>query len=356
MYKTFKYRIKDSNQNLHNTIMEMGFAVNRIWNNANESQIRALRTEGAKWPSAFDLSNDTSGWCKPLSLHSTTVQETNQQYTKSRVQFKKSHLKFRSNKKSLTWIPFKSSALRIDRETGGVKFNKLEFNLFYSRPFEGQIKTGSITADARGRLYLNLVCKLEDFVGPVQFKEVGIDLGLKSTAVLSDGTTYGAQRYFRQYQRKLATAQRAGHKKQTRNIHAKIANKRKDFNHKLSNEITNKYSHIYIGDVKSSDIIKLPNMAKSVYDVSWFQLKSPLFYKALAKGKICREVSERWSTQACSDCGSISEASPKGQAGLNIREWICPNCGTSHNRDINAARNVLRSGHRSLLNNSLVTN
>ena len=88
MFKTFKYRIKDSNFSLRNSLKEMGCAVNRIWNNANETQQLAISSEH-KWPSSFDLNNDTAGWGKHLNIHSDTVQETNQQYIKSRTQFKK---------------------------------------------------------------------------------------------------------------------------------------------------------------------------------------------------------------------------------------------------------------------------
>jgi IS605 OrfB family transposase len=374
MFKAFRYRIKDSNESLRERFKEMGYAVNRIWNNANQTQIEALHTEGISWPSHFDLNKATTGWGGYLKLHSTTVQSVNSEYCIRRKQFKKAALNWRSNSKSLTWIPFKSSALRIDRETGKTKFNKLEFNLWYSRPWEGEIKTGSINADSKGRFYLNLICKLPDFPGIRPINMVGIDLGLKSVATLSDGTSYEAPRIFRKSQEELAKAQRKGKKKLVqgkihliknkhqkrvvRNIHAKIANRRKDFNHKLSNEITNKYSHIFVGNVKSSDIIKTQakGMAKSVYDVSWFQLKSFLVYKALAKGGVCQEVSEKYSTQTCSSCGCISAASPKGKAGLNIREWICSDCGTHHDRDTNAARNILQSGTRLLQAGSLDTN
>ena len=360
MFKTFKYRIKDSNLKLRESLLDMGFAVNRIWNNANELQKKAL-VDNTLWPSGFDLNNKTSGWCKPLKLHSIIVQAVNEEYALRRKQFKKPFLNWRSNKKSLTWIPFKKSALKIDRETGRVKFNKLEFGLFYSRLFEGEIKSGSITRDSRGRFYLNVVCKLNDVISELDLNNsVGIDLGLKSVVSTSDGEIVKAPRYFRQQQNRLSRAQRARKKKQVRNIHAKIKNQRQDFNHKLSTGLVNFYDFIFVGDVSSKEIIKanaeVKGMAKSVNDVSWFQLKSFLSYKALAKGKIYQEVSEKWSTQTCSECETISTASPKGRAGLNVREWICPNCGTSHNRDINAARNILRSGHRSLLNNSLVTN
>ena len=356
MFKTFKYRIKDSNSSLRNSLKEMGCAVNRIWNNANETQQLAISSEH-KWPSSFDLNNDTAGWGKHLNIHSDTVQETNQQYIKSRTQFKKPYLRWRSNSKSLTWVPFKARAIHVDFTLGSARYLGINFDLFYHRPLEGTVKTGSITADSRGRFYLNLVCELPDFVGPTGNHKVGIDLGLKSVVSLSDGISVESPKYFRMMQNKLAKAQRAGKKKQTRNLHAKIKNQRLDFDHKLSNTLVNSYDVLYVGDVKSSDIIKTKSkgMAKSVNDVGWFQLKSFLLYKALARGKVCQEVSEKFSTQTCSECGTISTASPKGVAGLNIRDWTCAECGVSHDRDTNAAKNILRSGTRSLPSKNLDT-
>ena len=364
MYKTFQYRIKDSNNKLRENLLDEGHAVNRIWNNANELQKKAL-VEESNWPSSFDLDKETSGWCKPLALHSTTVQSVNNEYTTRRKQFKKPCLNWRSNRKSLTWIPFKKSALRFNRESGQVKFNKLEFDLFYSRPLIGEIKSGSITCDSRRRFYLNVVCKIEEGqeVGELELdgsSSIGIDLGLKSLVTTSEEEIVKTPRYFRQQQNRLAKAQRAKKKKQVRNIHAKIKNQRKDFSHKLSTSLVNSYDFIFVGDVSSKDIIKASTqtkgMAKSVNDASWFQLKTFLSYKALAKGKVYQEVSEKYSTQTCSECSTISPASPKGRAGLNIREWVCPICLTRHDRDVNAARNILRSGHRSLLEKPLVTN
>ena len=232
----------------------------------------------------------------------------------------------------------------------------LKFNVWKSRPIEGEIKTGSITCDNRGRWYLNLNCELPDIFGPCRQDEVGIDLGLKDVATISTGKSTKAIQYTRKYEKKLAIAQRANKKKQVKNIHKKIANSRKDFNHKLSADIAAKFGLIIVGDVKSTDIIAKPNMAKSVYDAGWFQLKTCLKYKASARGSTYREISEKYSTQICSDCGCISSSSPKGVKGLKVREWVCVHCNAKHSRDINAAKNILRFGHETLKKQGLETN
>ena len=354
-YKTFQYRIKDSS--IAEKLSEKACAVNRIFNYCNELQKEALEGEGKKWLSHFDLCKLTSGLSKLLGISSTSIQEVCKEYATRRAQFKKPYLKFRSNKKSLPWIPFNARGFSFNRETGRTKYAGLEFGLWYSRPSEGIIKTGSICADSRGRYYLNVVCELPEVEAPALDinNSVGIDLGLKDLATLSNGRKIAAQKYYRKQERRIAEAQRNGKKRTVRKLHAKVKNQRKDFNHKLSHSLVEEFDVIIVGDVSSTDIVNSPktNMAKSVYDVSWYQLKSFISYKALAKKKTYLEVSERYSTQICSACGCISDSSPKGVNGLSIRMWTCAECHETHDRDINAAKNILRFGHESLLNRNL---
>ena len=89
-------------------------------------------------------------------------------------------------------------------------------------------------------------------------------------------------------------------------------------------------------------------MAKSVLDAGWTSFRTMLSYKSIATGVLFEEVNEAYSTQTCSCCGTISHNSPKGRAGLGIREWTCLECGTCHDRDVNAAKNILAAGHRRL--------
>ena len=110
---------------------------------------------------------------------------------------------------------------------------------------------------------------------------------------------------------------------------------------------------IVVGNVSSSALAKT-TMAKSVLDAGWFMLKTQLKYKAIARSVVFEEVDEAYTTQAWSCCGSLSASSPKGRAGLGIREWMCAECGTLHDRDVNAARNILAAGHSRLAGGILV--
>jgi transposase len=104
---------------------------------------------------------------------------------------------------------------------------------------------------------------------------------------------------------------------------------------------------IVVGNVNSSKLAKT-NMAKSVLDAGWSMLKTQLDYKSKAMQAVLIDVNESYTTQTCSCCGSISANSPKGRAGLRIREWSCPECGALHDRDVNAAKNILALGHERL--------
>lgn len=192
------------------------------------------------------------------------------------------------------------------------------------------------TEDALGRWY---VCFHVD-VGRQQCAgtgEIGIDLGLKSFAALSDSRKIEAPKFYRQYETRLAIAQRAHNGQRARRLHAKIKNCRHDFLHKLSTELAGQNALIAVGNVNAKQLAKT-RMAKSVFDAGWSAFRAMLKYKSA--GYV--EVDERFTTQACSSCGSLSSTTrPKGVAGLGIRAWQCSECGASHDRDVNSARNIL---------------
>ena len=142
-------------------------------------------------------------------------------------------------------------------------------------------------------------------------------------------------------------AQRAHKKQRVKAIHAKIANQRKDLLHKFSAQLVKNNAAIFVGDVSSAKLVNT-KMAKSTLDAGWSMLRAMLEYKSHQAGIVFEVVNESYTTQTCSCCGAIPASSPKGRAGLRIREWICSACGTAHDRDINAAKNILAAGHRRL--------
>ena len=220
-------------------------------------------------------------------------------------------------------------------------FQKQTYKFWKSREIEGEVRTATFSQDSKGSWFINITCKVEDKQLDKYNSVVGIDLGLKTLATLSDGTKVENPKTLSKWSEKLAKAQRAKKKKQVTNIYNKIKNIRKDFLHKETTKLINKYDKIYIGDVSSLKLSKT-KMAKSVLDASWGTFKSMLTYKAITLGKDVEVISEKHSSITCSECHE--KTGPSGLSGLSIREWICSSCGVIHDRDVNAARNILTFG------------
>jgi putative transposase len=149
---------------------------------------------------------------------------------------------------------------------------------------------------------------------------------------------YSRENLTRTHEDVLAMAQRANKKKRIKTIHAKIANCRKDWTHKTTTAIVNRATLIAVGNVSSTKLAKT-SMAKSVYDAGWGQLRTCLEYKAKRLGVDYREVDESYSSVTCSGCGA--RTGPSGLSALGVRVWCCTACGAVHNRDRNAAHNIL---------------
>lgn len=177
---------------------------------------------------------------------------------------------------------------------------------------------------------------------------VGIDLGLKDGMTLSMGAKVENSRVFAKYEIDLATAQRANKARRVAAIHAKIANTRKDFLHKETTKIADAFGLICVGNV-SGRWLQATN-GKSAADASTGMSRNMLWYKAMARAATFVDVSEYLTTQTCPDC--LAVGGPKGIAGLEIREWACGCCGAVHDRDVAAARNILRLGRQALAEGS----
>ena len=160
-----------------------------------------------------------------------------------------------------------------------------------------------------------------------------------------------AERFYRDLEPALALAQRARNRTRARTIHAKIANRRKDFLHNPSTRLANGYGAVFVGNVNASALAKT-RQAKSVLDAGWSAFRTMLSYKCAHAGVWFEEVDEAFSTQTCSVCDS--RTGPKGREGLGIRGWQCGVCGAIHDRDANAAQNILAAGHRRLAEGILI--
>lgn len=340
MILVYRYRVRS----LNGLLNKQARAVSFVWNFCGDRQKDALRF-GRPWHTGFDLINLASGSSKELGLHSGTVDAVCLQYAKSRKQFNRPYLRYRG-RKNLGWVPVKG---RNIRETpNGFHFHGREFKVFKSRPLPAGAKikdNTNFSQDARGNWFLNVCVEVPDTAAREPVRGVGIDLGLKSFAALSTGEAIENPRHFRRLEEQLAVAQRAKKKRQATNIHARIANARRDFLHKLSHRLVHEFDFIAVGDVSASKLAKT-TMAKSVNDAGWSAFRAMLAYKAIRHGAWYQEVNEAYSTQTCNECGVV--AGPRGRTGLKERAWICSACGASHDRDRNAALNILArgSGHR----------
>ena len=142
-------------------------------------------------------------------------------------------------------------------------------------------------------------------------------------------------------------AQRRRKKRKARRIQLKTKNQRLDWNHKATHRLANNYRTIFVGDARSSDILtNINNINKSVYDASWYCLKTFLSYKVLRRRGVFRETSELDSTVTCNRC--LAKTGPSGVKSLRIRGWTCSGCQAVHDRDVNAALNILRLGRETL--------
>ena len=355
--KTLKLRIRDKHTAKLN---RLSGSVNFVWNYVNDLSYKHLQKTG-KFFSAYDLNEYTKGSGELLGLHSQTIQAINETHAKSRRQFKKAKLNWRTNnpsskRKSLGWLPFKQSAikhiathqigkkgLKSTLQLSLAKGQKLVIDLWDSYNLSlYQINTCELVQDSRNRWYACITVK--DYPKTqCGTGSVGIDLGLKDSATTSSGDKLTIKQTLK-YAKALATAQRAKNKQRVKAIHAKIKNTRQDLIHKFTTGLVKNNALIVVGDVKTTQFNnKKGKLAKSVYDAGWFELKRQLTYKCENAGCRFEIVSERYTTQTCSCCGDMS-SSLSGRAGLRIREWTCAKCGTWHDRDINASRNILAVG------------
>lgn len=241
------------------------------------------------------------------------------------------------------------------------------------------IKIGTVTVkmDATGAYYVSLqLASNTSFVGtiPKTKKSVGIDVNLRNYLTDSNRNVVDNPKYYKNAKEKLAKEQRIcsrrlkGVKKNTdpRNknryinaknyqkqrvkvaeIHKKISNQRKDFLHKLSTEYVKSHDIIVVENIKPSNMKKNHRLAQAISDASWSTFLSMLEYKAQRYGKVFIKVPPQYTTQTCNVCGHVNKG--KDRLTLAIEEWVCPQCGTFHIRDVNAAIVILQRGLEILL-------
>jgi putative transposase len=316
---------------------------NQVWNWANEVSAKAARpfSGKSKWLSGFDLCDLSAGGTEFMDrIGADTIQRVCTEYANQRKRAKRTRLRWRVSrdpKRSLGWVPFKAASLK--RKGGSLRFCGKSFRVF-DREYlaDHALRDGCFAQDALGDWYLCVPVRIRVEPSVAPRESVGIDLGLKNIATTSDGEKLEAGRWTRGYAQKLAMAQRRGHLGQAKRIHRKISRCRADALHKFSRSIVERYQTIVVGDLSSLKLART-RMAKSVLDAGWGMLKTQLQYKGQQAGRSVQVVSEKYSTRACGNCGAFT--GPKGVGQLVVRLWMCAACGDTHDRDVNAARNIL---------------
>lgn len=331
--------------------------VNQVFNIINATTAKQWQ-DNEKWMSAFDVNY----WMKGASRHykhigQSCIQAVAQQHASNRntktpnskkaiaagapAKCKKSELRYRSanSKKTLPWIPFKTPDIKYIG-AGRVQLpNDLIIAVFDSYGLhQYELGAGCIYADARGDWYISISTKVKK--QPNQSGQpIGIDGGLKTAAVCSDGDQLNGHHY-RDVQDQIATADSRGKKKQSKRLHRKVRLRRNDEYHKWTSALVKRASAIYFGNVSVKFLTSVSG--KSTHDVSLATIKSMLKYKSQLADIEYKEVNEAYSTKTCHACGSRS--GPTGKAQLCVRDWTCDACGMHHDRDVNAAINILISG------------
>ena len=234
-----------------------------------------------------------------------------------------------------------------------------------SRPLQGRFISVTVSLDAAGRYFATFLCTdVPSKDAPATDREVGIDLGVEALATLSDGTKIENPRHLKKYERKLAREQRRlsrrkgarrGEKpsgrylkqrKRVARIHAKIADARTDALHKVTTMLADENQVLCMEDLNAKGMVRNRRLAKAVSDASFGEFARLLEYKCAERGRTLVRVDRFYpSSKTCSVCGHRLDALP-----LSVRSWDCPSCGVHHDRDVNAARNILAEGKRILSN------
>lgn len=226
-----------------------------------------------------------------------------------------------------------------------------------SQPIRGTIKTITISKVPSGKYYISMNVAIWHQSLPKTDKIIGIDLGIKDLVITSDGVKFENPRTLQKHQDKLAKLQRQLTLKQTGSNnykklkvkiareHEKVANIRKDYLHKLSHKLVSENQVIISESLNVSGMMKNHRLASSIADVSWYEFTRQLDYKSYWNYRIYHQIDTFYpSSQLCSVCGYKNEQ----VKDLAIRDWICPNCGTHHDRDINSAENIKQKGIQDL--------
>lgn len=247
--------------------------------------------------------------------------------------------------------------IHIDFKTNRIALPKIkqQIKAVLHRQFNGEIKSVTVSRDCSGKYYVAF-CVLEKHeIIPRGDDKLGIDVGIKDYAVMSDETRIENPKWQKEYEKKLVKLHRQLSRKQKGSsryerqrkrlakLYDHIAEKRKNFQHKETNKIVKRSKAVFTEHLTIGSMVKNKYLSKSISDAAWYEFTRQIEYKCAWNGRVFRRIGKDFpSSQLCSKCGFKNEK----VKDLAIRNWVCPECGAEHDRDINAAKNILYEGAR----------
>ena len=368
-HKSYKFRLYPNKKQI--VLFEKTFGCSRfIWNQMLADKIAYYKDTGKTLNNTPAQYKKDYPWLKEVdSFALCNVQLNLQKAYKSFFQSNFGFPKFKSKKKAYKQsYKTNNNHGNIELCDGKIKLPKIGWvKVKAHRKIKGNIKGATISKTATGKYFISILCETDIHPYPKTNSSIGIDLGLEHFAILSTGEKIENPRFLISASKKLAKEQKilsrrgllakqkgkslkdcSNYQKQrlkVARLHEKISNQRRDFLSKLSTTLIKNHDRICMEDLASKNLMKNHRLARAIGDVSWSEFVRMLEYKADWYEKQVSKIS-RWfpSSQLCSNCKMNS-----GKKLLHVREWICENCGTHHDRDLNASLNILNEGLKILV-------
>ncbi len=361
--KAFKFFIKPNEE--QEILFNKTFGCSRfVWNKLTENfnswtpnnKPKNITEKTLKDQEEFEFLKEVSA--ATLQQKRIDFENTKKQYFNKKRKVKLGRMKFKSRKGRQSFrLP--NQKFKFDQETSSIKLEKIGIiSTVLDRiiPEDAIFKSVTISRDPSGKHYASILVSLEIPTKPLTGRMIGIDLGLKDLFILSDGQVVNNPRWFRENQSKLKRAQQYFSRKKISSkrwnkqrikvakIHEDIRNQRNNYIQEISFALVTQFDVICIEDLNVKGMVKNHKLAQAIQDASWSSFTRMLEYKCNWYGKSLIKVDRFYpSSKTCSECGYklyILE--------LDVRTWECPDCNTIHNRDLNAAKNILRKGFSDL--------